>query len=159
MVYLANGDLKVFRVALKRYIDDRSGKGAQLYGGRWNEIGHPAIYTADNLALAVHEIGETFTQQSWKLKFRYLSILIPKRVKIEKISSRDLPKNWYQDSMSIETMNYGTKWLISKQSLVLAVPSAILPEEMNYIINPKHDDFKKLVFSKPRNLIYRQKKK
>ena len=129
----------VFRIARKERIEDLSGRGAELFGGRWNEKGYPALYTASSLSLAALEILVHTDKSMPPLNMAYASIYVPDSFLSMKILK--LPS----DTTEIE---YGTKWLKGKSSLMLKVPSVILPyeyeHECNLILNPLHEDFKKV---------------
>ena len=129
----------VFRIARKERIEDLSGRGAELFGGRWNEKGYPALYTSSSLSLAALEILVHTDKSMPPVKMAYASIYVPDSFLSMKILK--LPS----DTTEIE---YGTKWLKEKSGLMLKVPSAILPyeyeHECNLILNPLHEDFKKV---------------
>lgn len=129
----------VFRIARKERIEDLSGRGAELFGGRWNEKGYPALYTSSSLSLAALEILVHTDKSMPPVNMAYASIYVPDSFLSMKILK--LPS----DTTEIE---YGTKWLKEKSGLMLKVPSAILPyeyeHECNLILNPLHEDFKKV---------------
>lgn len=129
----------VFRIARKERIEDLSGRGAELFGGRWNEKGYPALYTASSLSLAALEILVHTDKSMPPVDMAYASIYVPDSFLSMKILR--LPAD-------ITEIEYGTKWLKEKSSLMLKVPSVILPYEYegecNLILNPLHEDFKKV---------------
>ena len=129
----------VFRIARKERIEDLSGRGAELFGGRWNEKGYPALYTSSSLSLAALEILVHTDKSMPPVNMAYASIYVPDSFLSMKILK--LPS----ETTEIE---YGTKWLKEKSGLMLKVPSAILPyeyeHECNLILNPLHEDFKKV---------------
>lgn len=129
----------VFRIARKERIEDLSGKGAELFGGRWNEKGYPALYTSSSLSLAALEILVHTDKSMPPVNMAYASIYVPDSFLSMKIVK--LPP----ETTEIE---YGTKWLKEKNDLMLKVPSIILPygyeHECNLILNPLHEDFKKV---------------
>ena len=129
----------VFRIARKERIEDLSGRGAELFGGRWNEKGYPALYTSSSLSLAALEILVHADKSMPPVNMAYASIYVPDSFLSMKILK--LPS----ETTEIE---YGTKWLKEKSGLMLKVPSAILPyeyeHECNLILNPLHEDFKKV---------------
>ena len=129
----------VFRIARKERIEDLSGRGAELFGGRWNEKGYPALYTSSSLSLAALEILVHTDKSMPPVNMAYASIYVPDSFLSMKILK--LPS----DTTEIE---YGTKWLKEKSGLMLKVPSVILPyedeHECNLIMNPLHEDYKKI---------------
>ena len=130
----------VYRIVLEKY--------ASLYAsgveGRWNSSGAKVLYTASSRALAclenvVHRSGEGLNDL-----FRTLVIDIPSSERIEKITQKDLPQNWQQFNMEYVCRQVGDDWFYRQESLVLQVPSIIIPNEFNYIINAQHKNFKKV---------------
>ena len=129
----------VFRIARKNFVEDLSGHGAELYGGRWNSKGQPALYTSSSLSLAALEILVHTDKSIPPVDMAYAEIYIPEL---------QLPKkNLVLPEDSCE-LDFGSDWLAEKSSLMLRVPSAILPlqyeNEFNLILNPRHEDYKKV---------------
>ena len=129
----------VFRIARKEYIQDLSGRGAELFGGRWNEKGIPALYTSSSLSLAALEILVHTDKSLPPVNMAYAKIYVPDEMfsmKILRLKDDEVP------------VEYGTKWLKEKRGLMLKVPSVILPyeydHEFNLILNPQHEDYKKV---------------
>lgn len=129
----------VFRIARKDYIQDLSGRGAELFGGRWNEKGIPALYTSSSLSLAALEILVHTDKSLPPVNMAYAKIYVPDEMfsmKILRLKDDEVP------------VEYGTKWLKEKRGLMLKVPSVILPyeydHEFNLILNPLHEDYKKV---------------
>ncbi len=102
------------------------------------------IYTAASRALACLESMVHRSRKGIMGEFKVMVIEIPSELKIEKISFEDLPENWFTYE-HLETCNaIGDQWLQKKACAVLKVPSAIIINEFNYLINPEHPDFKKI---------------
>lgn len=129
----------LYRIAKKKFIEDLSGYGARLYGGRWNEKGYSALYTSSSLSLCmcetlVHCDKSVIPQNMYFAEMEIPDELIPNDFLI-------LPEN-------ISTTDIGTNWLRDKSSVAIKVHSVILPPEyskdFNIILNPEHPDFKKL---------------
>ena len=131
-----------YRIADCRYINDLSGKGAALYGGRWNSIDTYIVYTAQTHALALLEtivhIGRIPDNGCCMI-----SIDIPDN-SIQTYDSKLLPADWYKSPAPDHLKIIGDKFVEAGEYLVLKVPSAVMPEEHNYLINPRHKDFKKI---------------
>lgn len=119
-----------------------SGEGARLYGGRWNPEGVPMVYTAATQSLATLEL----LVQDGRLLARYVMIpvTIPARLKIEHIEPKDLPDDWREPASREHLRGIGADWINSGSSAVLAVPSAVIPSETNYLLNPLHPSFSEL---------------
>jgi RES domain-containing protein len=75
-------------------------------------------------------------------------------VRIADLKLKDLPKDWRRISPSDSTRDIGTKWLAKGETAVLTVPSIVIPEEKNFILNPNHSDFQKVKKSDPRAFSY-----
>ena len=131
--------LTAWRVVTERYADSAfSGEGARLYGGRWNPKGVALVYTAQTQSLALLEM----LVQDSPLRARY--VMIPARIPetlIERVDPSNLPPDWRELSARTELQQIGAMWVKTRTSAVLAVPSAIVPAETNYLLNPSHPDF------------------
>ncbi|WP_235516609.1 RES family NAD+ phosphorylase [Caballeronia cordobensis] len=131
--------LMAWRVVTERCADSAfSGEGARLYGGRWNPKGVALVYTAQTQSLALLEM----LVQDSPLRARY--VMIPGRIPetlIERVDPSNLPPDWRELSARTELQQIGAMWVKTRTSAVLAVPSAIVPAETNYLLNPSHPDF------------------
>jgi RES domain-containing protein len=138
-------------VRKKRLPDAFTGDGARLGGGRWNHTGTPVVYVSESLSLAALELYVHFTRKDIKLsKSLYaIPVDIPDSLKIAEVSIKDLHQDWRVSPPSDSTKGIGTDWSQKGTSAVLRVPSAVIPEEYNLVLNPKHADFKKIKIGKP----------
>jgi len=130
------------------------GEGARIAGGRWNKIGIPMIYTADSLALAALE---TLVHLPAIDLFKKIFVHTPVRFDAELVISQnlaDLPDDWDLLPPPDSTQTIGTEWALKKKSVVLKVPSTVIREEFNYLINPQHPDFKKLSIGTPERFVF-----
>jgi RES domain-containing protein len=125
------------------------GEGAKLYGGRWNHKGLPLVYCSATLSLAVLEVVVHHRVPIPPHDFVAIPVDIPGRLKIETIRAADLTADWRDDPAPIHLQEIGSDWLRSLSSLVLAVPSVIVPLELNYLINPLHKDFARITIGPP----------
>jgi RES domain-containing protein len=125
---------------LRRY-SDLSGKGAELSGGRWNEIGQPAIYLAENISLSILETIVHCQQVSDLYNRVVLSIEVPNN-SMDEISVDKLPRDWNTTPWNNFTVQYGSNWLLSNNNLLLKIPSAIVPKENIFLVNPVHKNYK-----------------
>jgi RES domain-containing protein len=132
----------VYRINNIKYKDDISGTGAFINGGRWNNIETYMLYTATFRSLALLESLvhlKNVNQSSWHM----LSLQLPiKENELEKIALNLLPKNWVNNES--ETRYFGELFINANKNLGLLVPSAIVHEEYNLILNPKHVLFSKI---------------
>ena len=142
---------RVWRLVRKSHLKDAfSGEGARLAGGRWNHRDIAVVYTSETLALTVLESFVHLTTKDVKFSLFSILVEIPDSVAIKALSQKDLPSNWREEPPPDSTKDIGTDWFKSDKTAVLKVPSVIIPEEINYIINPAHRDFKHLKIGKPR---------
>lgn len=133
-----------YRFGLKKFIFDLSGQGAKIYGGRWNSIGNAMLYTSCTPSLSMLEFACNASGIAKTIKTSLLTLKLDGKFKIDELSVNDLPTNWQQvpapDSLKI----IGNNWLNSNKTLMMKVPSAVMPIEFNFLINPLHKDFSKL---------------
>jgi RES domain-containing protein len=121
-----------------------SGADAAMVGGRWNAVGVPVIYAASSKALAMLEV---LVQGGDMAAPRHaVTATIPDDLPIEELTT--LPHGW-QEIDSPAAMAAGTAWAVSGRTAVLRVPSVIVPEEANYLINPLHPDAARIVVDDP----------
>lgn len=119
--------------------DMLSGEGARLYGGRWNSPGRAAVYLADSLALAGMELLVNLGNAAVLQTYRKMPVYIPEEL-VMHIKLGDLPPGW-ETGPRATTRAIGDRWLDQGQSAVLHAPSAVVPVESNFIVNPRHLDF------------------
>jgi RES domain-containing protein len=115
-------------------------EGARLYGGRWNSAGHAAVYAAGSRALAV--LGMLVHLDGPQLLSSYLlyEAEFPESLTTE-LSAGDLPQDWREDPAPRSTQKIGDAWIQSGAFAVLRVPSVLIPQEHNYLLNPCHAEF------------------
>lgn len=136
--------MKVYRIAKQEFLEDLSGEGARLFGGRWNKQGYNMLYTSAYLSLSVLELLVHLDYKFVDTTFGFIEIEIPDSSSITKVNDALLQSNWRSNPPQSFTQDYGTQWLKNSESLMLQVPSAVLPHETNFLINPKHLDFSKV---------------
>lgn len=134
----------LFRIAKTKYINDLSGTGARVYGGRWNEKGVAVVYTSESRALAALEFLVHTPMALAPKDLSIMTIHIPDSIKPKPIDLAHLPKNWDMHPAPDALAQIGSQWARSNASLLLKVPSVLINEEHNIIINPNHPDFKHL---------------
>jgi RES domain-containing protein len=83
-----------------------------------------------------------------------ISIEIPDAITVVTINISDLPRGWNEPVPSASTKDIGTKWVRNATSVVLSVPSAVIPRERNYLMNPLHSDFSKITFNPPEPFVF-----
>ena len=114
-----------------------SGEGASIVGGRWNSKGKRMVYTAEHLSLAILEIFVHLNVPTVRRDF-FVAIKaeIPDDLEIEYMNIDQLPSDWYLSSSKSSLQALGNEWIDSARTPILAVPSAIVPQEFNYLISP-----------------------
>lgn len=134
-------------VRAARASDVLSGEGARLYGGRWNPRGLPVVYASESRALAVLESFVHVTKEARTLRFFLYEITLPRRAAIRGFDSAESP-------LVPESQATGRKWLEDGIELALRVPSVIVPQEMNYVLNTRHAQFSRLQVSNPESFSF-----
>jgi len=132
--------MRVYRIARKRHLDDLTGAGAKTFGGRWNHRGRAVIYTSETRSLAMVEF---LVHVSWMKAPSDLGIAtleIADEIQPEILSPADLPEDWRLYPAPPRLADMGTGWVHSRRSLLLKVPSAVVEQEHNILINPGHSD-------------------
>ena len=131
----------VHRLTSKRF-PVSNGEGARLYGGRWNSAGRAAVYTAGTQSLAALEI----LVHAAALGDDYIAVRIrlPVDLRIETI-----PLSTLGDWETETTRSIGDRWLAGETSAILCVPSKVIPVEFNYVLNPAHPDFRRVIIADP----------
>ncbi|MFM1759983.1 MAG: hypothetical protein RLY75_1254 [Pseudomonadota bacterium] len=138
---------EVWRIALDTSMfkaDDLSGEGAKKSGGRWNKKGMPVLYTSESIALACLETMVHINAQGLPLTRYLVRIDIPTRVwnLAKKLNMKTAGMGWDALPAGTASIEKGQKWLQSNTSALLLVPSVVIPQANNVLINPLHPDIK-----------------
>lgn len=120
--------------------DDLSGKGAEITGGRWNAKGMPAVYTASTRSLACLETVVHFNAGGLPMNRYLVEITVPDDIWAAAVveSASTLAIGWDAEPPGKVSLDHGTNWLKAKRSALMVIPSVIVPEELNVLINPLH---------------------
>jgi RES domain-containing protein len=148
-------ELTAWRVdKAKRARTSFNGEGAAIEGGRWNSAGVRVVYLSANLAMAALE------------KFVHLPKPLPAGMKlvrtevtfsdslVHRVNLADLPADWRIAPPTASTQAIGDTWARDSVSAILAVPSVLIPEEVHYLLNPSHPDFKKVKTGTPEDFTF-----
>lgn len=137
-----------WRIVPTRFAADAfTGEGAWRVGGRWNSPGGRVVYASGHKSLAALETlvhvdpNRPMHFTSFRLEFE--------ETLFERLPSAELPPDWQQEPPRRATQRLGDAWLRANRSAILAVPSAIVPEESNLLLNPAHADFARITIGKP----------
>jgi RES domain-containing protein len=136
--------------------DDLSGAGAKQTGGRWNAIGDALVYTSETQALACLETVVHLNAGGLPLNRYLVSVTIPDPVWAEALTETpgSLPVGWDADPSGRASIQFGTAWIRSVASALLRVPSVIVSDEYNVLINPLHADSGAITAVKIRKWLY-----
>lgn len=131
----------IYRITHQKYADDPySGKGGLHAAGRWHHRGQLVVYASESLALAtLEQIGRVGALERLKEM-----VYVPADLDEDAIAEPpldDLPDGWDHRPPKAASRNYGDRWLKRQASVALCVPSVILPEGNNYVLNPAHSSF------------------
>ncbi len=139
--------MRVYRIERKKYLDStlKGGGSALSDGYRWNSLNTYLVYTSASRSLAVLEVSVhlDFSEDLPTDRY-YVEIKIPDSIQIMELRIEDLPNNWDTKPPSLETQYIGDDFVKSGEAAVLKVPSSIIPQEFNYLINPNHPDIKRI---------------
>jgi RES domain-containing protein len=140
--------MHVYRITLTRYSDKLIASGNPA---RWSPKDVYIIYTASSRSLACLENVVNRDRLGLLQSFVSITIDCPASIKIKTVRLTDLPSNWRDYSQIPLTQGIGEQWVKENKSALLRVPSAVIEEEFNYLLNPKHEDFKliKILKSEP----------
>ena len=125
-----------------------TGEGAREFGGRWNNPGTAVVYTAQSQSLAALEMLVHLDSSELLQKYVLIGVEFDESL-IKPIKLSALPRNWSSDPPPLEIQSIGDDWVRAGSSAVLKIPSALVPGENNFLLNPEHQDFARLRFGKP----------
>lgn len=134
----------VYRIAKRQFIYDLSGEGVRLYGGRWNKKGTPVVYTSGSRSLATVEYLVHLPQSVMPLDVCMAELEIPDPESGEPVSLDKLPPDWRAFPAPLQLATIGETWIRAGLSPVLKVPSAVVKDEWNYLLNPRQPLFQSI---------------
>jgi RES domain-containing protein len=131
-----------------------SGQGAKDWGGRWNSKGVAVVYTAAHRSLSILEVlvhvkgGAGVGRARISAPFYVYAVSFDESL-LEELPIASLPTGWNSEPPTAASQSLGDAWVLAANSAVLAVPSVIVPEERNYILNPNHPRFTEIQIESP----------
>jgi RES domain-containing protein len=132
--------MRLWRIAQRKYALDKLCAGTALYGGRWNPVGMPALYCGESVAITALEklvhIGATPLPP-----LVLVAVDISDPALVYEPGSAALPHGWDELPMSAAAQSFGATWLTQGTELAMKIPSAIVQEDSNFVINPTHPDY------------------
>lgn len=129
----------VYRIAHKKYADSVFASGLE---GRWNSEGKKVLYTAESISLAYLETMHYRKGLGYNDDFKIMIIELPAITSVLSAETHNLPKNWRDFRNYHDCQKIGNQWFDEAKNLALKVPSAVVPENYNVIINTTHPDYK-----------------
>ena len=133
--------VSAWRIVLETHANDAfTGEGAPLYGGRWNSPGVAVVYTAGSRALAALEVLVHLDSPRLLRRFVLCEVMFDEAL-VRELPPGEIPADWRAEQPPRSTQEIGDMWVKGDDSAVLRVPSLVVPEESNYLLNPAHTQF------------------
>ncbi|MFT4152276.1 RES family NAD+ phosphorylase [Parafilimonas sp.] len=129
----------VYRISRAKFANDLTGEGARLFGGRWNNKLTPCIYTSESRALALLEYTVNINIDDVPRALSIITLEIPGKNMLI-VKEEELPGDWKSIPAPSSTKKFGTKLLSAAKAPVIKIPSTVIHEEFNYLLNPRHAD-------------------
>lgn len=136
--------MRAFRLVRKKYVNPLSVEGASRSGNRWNSKGTALIYCADSRALAMAEVAVHLSLGLLPKDYEMVELEIPVDVSLRSLSPANLPVGWNSFPHLFQTQRIGDEFVAAMESCMLQVPSAVVPGDFNYLLNPTHPDFERI---------------
>jgi len=127
------------------------GEGPRLYGSRWSSPGTPIAFASESLSLAILEVLVHLDKSAPLVNYVVFTVNFSDAL-VQDLDVAVLPKYWRSFPVPSETQQIGDSWTTSNSNVLLRVPSVIVPKEYNFLINPMHHEFSKLIISGPEPL-------
>ena len=143
--------MQIWRICGRRYAKRAyDGRGARRLGGRWNRRGDAVVYASPALSLASLELFVNLRPANVPPDLVAVPAILSDDVSSERWEIASLPRNW-RDVPPPETIQHlGSRWIHSLRTAALFVPSIVIPEEFNVLLNPVHPDYARLEVGRPR---------
>ena len=141
--------MTLFRICNTLYNEDLSGTGAKLFGGRWNSKGTQMLYVTEFISLAALEMLVHNQFKDFSIPLSLLYITIPEATEIKEVKLSRLKSDWIKDEGYTQFM--GDQFIQTGKHLLMKVPSAVITEEHNFLVNTMHADFKKIKISQSKD--------
>jgi RES domain-containing protein len=135
----------VYRILRKAFSHKPfDGEGAYRFGGRWSSVGTRLSYAAEHLSLAMVEYFIHIEPDDPPRDLVAVAAEIPDSVSRSHITEKQLPSNWRQSPSPPELAAIGDRFVRDGRAAILIVPSALVPNESNWLINPRHPRFSRI---------------
>jgi RES domain-containing protein len=134
--------VRVWRLCQTRYANEAlSGEGGLRGSARWHFMGTRIVYSSSTLSLAALEVLIRVNRSLAPLDLVAVEIDIPSSLEIERLTPSRLSSGWDANPAPAFTREIGSGWVSTVRSAILEVPSAVIPRESNYLLNPAHPQF------------------
>lgn len=148
----------VYRLCKTKYAASAfDGEGAFQFGGRWNSPSTRMVYTAEHLSLAALEMLVHIQDETLLSAYSFIVATLDEQLIASVENVAKLPKNWQISPPPYAVQKIGDEWAKKQLSVALRVPSAIIPSEVNYLINPRHPDFSAITFGEPQRFVFNER--
>jgi RES domain-containing protein len=135
--------MQVFHLGNSRFARQLNGEGARLFGGRWNMKGDACIYTSATRSLCILEYAANVSLGELPPDLSITVYTIPDKT-CRLFTQNDLPEDWENVPAPLATKQFGSAQLADADCACFGVPSVVVPDEMNYILNPAAREFEKV---------------
>ena len=135
---------KAWRLVKTKYLAHAfDGEGARIFGGRWNSPGVPVVYLAQSLALAALEVLVHLQSAQPLTAWSTIPVTFSERL-VKTVAEDSLPARWNEWPAPVALQEIGDAWVAAGVSAMLSVPSAVVPAERIYLLNPLHPGFRRV---------------
>jgi RES domain-containing protein len=146
---------RVYRILRKRYAKTPfDGEGAYRYGGRWSSPGIRLAYASEHLSLAMIEYFVHLDRDDPPPDLVVAAADVADDVSRVSVGPASLPATWRQTPAPVELASIGDRFARSRREAILVVPSALVPDESNWLLNPDHPDFRRVRIRPPEPFAY-----
>lgn len=147
--------MELYRITQEKYAEDLSGNGSRLFGGRWNNEGIFALYTSSSRSMALLEtLAHTPAKMLNANNYQLITLSVPDSIVPDEILLSSLPDGWDAPDTRPFTKRFGDKFLNENKTLLISVPCVLMPEEVNYLINPLHKDMRRVKLVHKRRIYF-----
>lgn len=147
--------MEIYRISQELFAEDLSGNGSRLFGGRWNSEGYFALYTSSTRSMALLEtLAHTPAKMLDIKNYQLISLFVPDSAGTGKVLLSSLPEFWDAPDTRSFTKKIGDAFLKENTNLLLEVPCVLMPEEVNYVLNPLHKDMNKVKILNRRRIYF-----
>ena len=140
--------MRIWRIAIAA-LDAFDGEGARRYGSRWTPKGVAVVYASATLSLAALERFVHTDPDLEPPDLVAVAVDADSAIPVQSLDPGALPADWRTYPAPESLAHFGAQWVTSAGTAILAVPSAVIPHERNYLLNPAHSDFGRLMIGSP----------